>query len=382
MNLLEKIGTSIAKKQISKPKIFLSILFLILLLVAPGIPLLLGHVEPSLEKVLPQQVQELKVMNLMRGQFGADMMYLLVSVKGPVYDVRDSSAMNYMDLLESKLRLNNFLIDVNGLPELVKQVNNGVIPDSNEEIKNLLLLNPNTMMFLNDDYSTAIIQIKSDTGSSASIIKEVVQEIESTINSLESQNPGLEISITGFNAIDKATFEVMMKDFALITGFSFLFMLLFLLFYFRGSIRKVFMTISVIIISLIITLGLTGYLGITITVVTMVAAAMIMALGVSYGINVTYEYYLLRKNNDKKESLKILVKNLIRALVGSSFTTSAGFLALLFGVIPAMKNLGIVLAGGIVVTLLVSILFLPVIIYLLDKQDDKKMIINIKQLNN
>ena len=382
MNLLEKIGTSIAKKQISKPKIFLSILFLILLLVAPGIPLLLGHVEPSLEKVLPQQVQELKVMNLMRGQFGADMMYLLVSVKGPVYDVRDSSAMNYMDLLESKLRLNNFLIDVNGLPELVKQVNNGVIPDSNEEIKNLLLLNPNTMMFLNDDYSTAIIQIKSDTGSSASVIKEVVQEIESTINSLESQNPGLEISITGFNAIDKATFEVMMKDFALITGFSFLFMLLFLLFYFRGSIRKVFMTISVIIISLIITLGLTGYLGITITVVTMVAAAMIMALGVSYGINVTYEYYLLRKNNDKKESLKILVKNLIRALVGSSFTTSAGFLALLFGVIPAMKNLGIVLAGGIVVTLLVSILFLPVIIYLLDKQDDKKMIINIKQLNN
>lgn len=379
---LEKLGEGIAKKQISKPGVFIFILFLILLLVAPGITLLLGHVEPSLEKVLPQQVPELKVMNLMRSQFGADMMFLLLKVEGPVYDVRDPSALNYMDLLESKLRENNYVLEVNGLPEMVKQVNNDVIPDSQEQIQELLLINPSTPFFLTSDYSTAIIQVKSDTGSTASVIKEVVQEMEETINSLETQNPGFEISITGFNSIDKATFEVIIKDFASITGFSFLFMLIFLAFYFGGDLRKVFMSVSVIMISLIITLGLTGYAGITITVVTMVAAAMIMALGISYGINITYEYYLLRAQHGKKEALKILDKNLIRALVGSSFTTSAGFLALLFGVIPAMKNLGIVLAAGIVVTLIVSILFLPVIIYLLDKEQFNDLKKNSKRIHD
>lgn len=365
MNKLEKIGKSIAKKQTSNPIKFMIILMILILITAPGIFLLLSHVEPSLEKTLPQNVQEVKTMNDMRTQFGADMMYIVVN-SDSVTDLRNPQVIKFIDLISQKIEKNDFILDVYSIANIVKE-STGKIPDSIHEIKTILKNNPLTKMYLNYDYSLALIQIRSDTGSSSKIINRVVKDIKDDIKNLETFNPGVTTSITGFNAIDKATFEVIIRDFMYITVFSLLFMVIFLFIYFR-SIKKIVMSTSVIILSLIMTLGITGYLGITITVISMVAAAMIMALGISYGINVTYEYYILKKSHSKKESIKKLNSLIIRALTGSSFTTGAGFLALLFGVIPAMKNLGIILAMGIIITLLNSVLFLPVIIYLLDRR--------------
>ena len=365
MDLIEKIGENIGKAQVRAPNLFLLGLIISLIVIIPGTTFLLSHVEPSLEKTLPQNVIEVETMNDMRTQFGADMMQIIIRTNLPTSDIRTPKVINYVDTLSQKLRENDYILQVDNIADIIKAYNNGVVPKSLPKIKSILHNNPYTKFFINYDYSTTIIQIKSDTGADSKIIKRVVEDIEDSISSLETKNPGVETEITGFNSIDKATFEVIIKDFMNITGLSFLFMLIFLLFYFK-SIRKVIMSLSVIMISLLLTAGITGYLAITMTVVTMVAGAMIMALGISYGINVTYEYYVLRKEFSKKQTIIKLNTQILRALVGSSLTTGAGFLALLFGVIPAMKNLGIVLAIGIVITLFVSVLFLPVIIIKLD----------------
>ena len=65
------------------------------------------------------------------------------------------------------------------------------------------------------------------------------------------------------------------------------------------------------------------------------------------------------------------MRELLRAMIGASLTTMAGFLALLFGVLPAMKTLGVVLALGIMNTMLAAVFLLPVIVYLYDKEDTK-----------
>ncbi len=366
MSSLEKFAEKLSEQQLKKQYLFVMVSILIILSAMPGLPLLLNHIEPSLEKILPQEVEEIQTMNEMRMQYGADMMFLVFSVDSPAMDVRDPDVLKYLSRVTQKLSTNDYILEATSSADLVKQINNNVIPESNKKIRELLAQHPETPRYINHDYSDTLVIIRSDTGATASVIKETVDEIYVTLDSLEATNPGLSYKLTGFNAIDKATFEVIIKDFGTITLISFLFMLAFLALYFR-SIKKVVSSVSVIIISLIITAGITGYLGLTITVITMVAAAMIMALGISYGINVTYDYYRLREENNKEDSLRILNKNLIRALIGSSFTTSAGFLALLFGIIPAMKNLGIVLAMGIVVTLIVSIFLLPIIIYKSDK---------------
>lgn len=363
---LENIADKISVLQIKKGKLLLGIFVLAIVISLPGILSLFSNIEPSLEKVLPQK--ELETMNDMRAQFGADMMFILVSTDY-ADKVTNYEVVEYVNSLSNLIRTNEYILQVNNYADpLINEF--GFIPKSSKTTAEFINKNFMSQSLVNADNTLTVIQIRSDTGAEARIIKQVVEQIRYDIELLESRNPGVTTKLTGFNAIDKATFEVIINDFAFITGFSFLFMVIFLFVYFKNY-KKVIGAVVLIMTAVIITLGITGYLGITITVVTMVAAAMIMALGISYGINVTHSYYLLRKNFTQKESIKHLNREIIRALLGSSLTTSAGFLALLAGVMPAMKSLGIVLALGISVTLVISVLFLPILIVNLERRQTK-----------
>lgn len=368
---LEAIGRKVAKRQEAKPWLFLAAALLITLVTLPGLAKLMGNVEPSIEKVLPQEIEVIETMNAMRSQYGADMMYLVLE-RDPdaatIADLRHPSVLDYQLLLQQKLEAREHILDVQTLAEVVRERNGGIIPDGLETTKRLIAEAPESALFIDDRSRTAFIWIRSDTGASATIIREVVTAIEEDIASLEAENPGVIVTITGFNAIDKATFEIIIKDFIGITGWAFLLMIAFLVIYFRANARKVALSLSIIMLALIWTLGLTGYLGITITVVTMVAAAMIMALGIDYGIHLVHRYAELRSRKGRSAALEETQEELFRAFLGSSLTTSAGFLALLFGVLPAMKNLGIILALGITITFAVSVFVTPVLLYLTDTE--------------
>jgi predicted RND superfamily exporter protein len=363
--MLEDIAERIVNAQTKKPYLFILGFLVLGLLIAPGILRLVGNVEPSLEKVLPQDIEEVKTMNDMRTQFGADMMYLLVYAEGPVTDVRQPEFLSYIDLLAQKIRTRDHIREVTTLADQVRSANNGVIPDSFLQTKESLRPNPLVSQYANEDYSFSVIRIRSDTGASAATIKQVVGDIETDIASLESLNPGARTEITGFNAIDKATFEVIMSDFAFITLVSMALVGVVVFITFK-SFLKGMLPMVVVMNALLWTMGITGYLGLTITVVSMVAAAMIMGLGIDFGIHVVHSYFELRKTKKPTIALKETMRELLRAMMGASFTTISGFLALLFGVLPAMKTLGIILAIGIFTTLIGAVFLLPVVVYLYD----------------
>lgn len=364
---LEKYAERIVEKQVSSPLIFLMIFGIMTVVFVPGLFNLVGNVEPSLEKVLPQDIPEVQTMNDMRGTFGADMMYLLVYARSPVYDVREPEFLRYIDTLSEKLSSHESILEVRNLARIVKEGNDGIIPDSLIDVKEILRLNPTTTQFANHDYSLSIIQLKTDTGSSAQLIKEVVDDIKIDIRSVEAFNPGAEIKITGFNAIDKATFEVIISDFTFITIVSMILVSLVVFMTFRSFVKGM-LPMLVVMNAITWTMGIAGYLGLTITVVSMVAVAMIMGLGIDFGIHVVHNYFGLReKKLTKKEALTETMRELLRAMVGASTTTMAGFLALLFGILPAMKTLGIILAIGILNTLIGAVFLLPVVVYLYDK---------------
>lgn len=356
--MIERIAERIADQQSRSPYIFIAVFVIITLLLVPGIFNLVDNVEPSLEKVLPQKVEEVKTMNQMREDFGADMMYVLFLPKTPINDVRNPDFIEFMDMVKDKVSSNEYIMDVQTLGDVVE-------PTSLNQVKKQMKENPRVSRYVNDDYSMSVMHIKSDTGASADLINRVVNSLEKDIEDLSTQNPGVETKITGFNAIDKATFEVIMSDFSKITLFSMLFVAI-VVFLTFGSPKKGMLPITVLMVALLWTMGMVGYLGLTITVVTMVAAAMIMGLGIDFGIHQVHSFFEKRKEMKSKEALKETLKELLRAMLGASLTTSAGFLALLFGVLPAMKILGIILALGIMFTLTGAVFLLPVLIYLYD----------------
>ncbi|MDA3855549.1 MAG: MMPL family transporter [Candidatus Woesearchaeota archaeon] len=368
---LEKIAEQIVNMQTKYPKKILWVFLILGLLIAPGILKLVDNVEPSLEKVLPQEIDEIKTMNLMRSEFGADMIYLIVYVEEPLNDIRNARYIKYIDILSQKIDSRESVIRIQGIQDIVKEMHNGIIPDSEIEIKESIKVNPFSNQYVNRDYSFTVLKIQTNTGSSAKLIKETIVGIEDDIQSLESLNPGTRIQITGFSAIDKVTFDIIMKDFGVITLFSMSFVAI-IVFITFGSLSRGMMPMIIVMNALLWTMGIVGYLGLTLTVVSMVSAAMIMGLGINFGILEVFSYYELRKTKAQKESLIEVMSELLRALLGASLTTIAGFLALLFGVLPAMKNLGIILAIGIFTTLIGAIFLLPTIIYLYDRNTEVK----------
>ncbi len=371
--MMEEIAEKIVKAQSKKPYMFIIVFAVITLLLMPGIFNLVNNVEPSLEKVLPPNIQELETMNDMRTQFGADMVYLLVHAESPVNDVRNPDLIKYLDTLSQRVETIDYVRDVSSLSDIVNSNNDHIIPDSLPKVKHILSKDPRTEDYLNPDRSLTIVRITSDTGASASVIKEIINNIDSAIENSEPQNPGSRIELTGYNAIDKVTFETIISDFKFITLISMLLVMLVVWLTF-GSFSKGILPMVVVMNALLWTMGIAGYLGLTLTVVSMVSAAMIMGLGIDFGIHVVYNYFDFRKKKGPDDSLKETMKELFRAMLGASLTTTAGFLALLFGVLPAMRTLGIILALGILNTLLGAILLLPVIVYLYDTSVIKSIV--------
>ena len=366
--MLEETAEKIVKLQVKYPKIILLIILLITLLLLPGI--LKVKIEPSLERVLPEDLPVIKTMNDMRNQFGADMVYIVLEPDYAV-DVREPKILKYMDVLQQKLIKNENILEVSSIASIVKE-KNGFIPDSKRKIEALLNEDPRTFKFTNRDYSLTFLQLRTDTGTNAALIKKLKFDIKDDIASLEELNPGLQAHVTGFNLIDKATFDIMIFDFSFETPLTFVLIGIVAFITFK-SLVKGFIPMVVVMISMLWTTGLIGYFGIVLSSTNIVAAAMIMGLGIDFGIHILYRFYELKAKNSRENALALTLRESIRALVAAALTTIAAFLSLLSTPLPAIKNFGIILSIGIASALVAAVVALPSVIFLYDTYIDKNI---------
>ena len=365
--MLEETAEKIVKLQVKYPKVILLVILFITLLLVPGI--LKVKIEPSLEKVLPDDLPVIQTMNDMRSQFGADMVYIVLE---PDYaaDVREPKILKYIDALQQKLAKDENILEVSSISSIVKE-KKGFIPDSKREIEGILSEDPRTFKFVNRDYSLTFLQLRTDTGTNAELIKKLKFDIKYSIESLEELNPGLQAHVTGFNLIDKATFDIMIFDFSFETPLAFALIGIVVFIVFR-SLLKGFIPMVVVMISMMWTTGLIGYFGIVLSSTNIVAAAMIMGLGIDFGIHILYRFYELKAKNSRENALVLTLRESIRALVAAALTTIAAFLSLLSTPLPAIKNFGIILSMGIGSALIAAVIALPAVIFIYDSYTDKK----------
>ena len=366
--MLEETAEEIVKLQVKYPKIVLLIIAFITLLLIPGI--FKVKIEPSLEKVLPDELPVIKTMNDMRSQFGADMVYIVLKPDYAV-DVREPKILKYIDALQQKLAKNENILEISSIASIVKE-KNGFIPDSKRKIESLLNEDPRTFKFTNRDYSLTFLQLRADTGTNAALIKKLKFGIKDDIASLEEINPGLQAHVTGFNLIDKATFDIMIFDFSFETPLAFALIGIVVFIVFR-SLLKGFIPMTVVMISMLWTTGLIGYFGIVLSSTNIVAAAMLMGLGIDFGIHILYRFYELKAKNSRENALTLALRESIRALVAAALTTIAAFLSLLSTPLPAIKNFGLILSMGIGSALIAAIVALPAVIFLYDAHVNKNV---------
>jgi predicted RND superfamily exporter protein len=125
-------------------------------------------------------------------------------------------------------------------------------------------------------------------------------------------------------------------------------------------------TLIIIIMSMVTGLGLTGWLGISLTTGSGIAPTIILTLAVADSVHIMATVYQqmslgIKKLDAVSESLRINLQPVFL----TSITTAIGFLTMNYSDAPPFRDLGNIVAMGVVAAFFYSILFLPAILVLL-----------------
>lgn len=120
-------------------------------------------------------------------------------------------------------------------------------------------------------------------------------------------------------------------------------------------------------ISILLNMGSNYFLGEISYITKALSAVLQLAVTMDYSIFLWHSYNEQRSRySDRKEAMATAINETLIAVIGSSMTTVAGFIALCFMSFTLGKDLGIVMAKGVLLGVLGCVTILPSIIILMD----------------
>lgn len=126
--------------------------------------------------------------------------------------------------------------------------------------------------------------------------------------------------------------------------------------------------------AILFNLGSNIFLGEISYITKALSAVLQLAVTMDYSIFLWHSYgEQKQKCSDNKEAMAVAIKETVSSVLGSSITTVAGFIALCFMTFTLGRDLGIVMAKGVLLGVLSCVTVLPAMILVLDKPLNKTM---------
>lgn len=126
--------------------------------------------------------------------------------------------------------------------------------------------------------------------------------------------------------------------------------------------------------AILFNLGSNIFLGEISYITKALSAVLQLAVTMDYSIFLWHSYSEQKqKCSDNKEAMAVAIKETVSSVLGSSITTVAGFIALCFMTFTLGRDLGIVMAKGVLLGVLCCVTVLPALILVLDKPLNKTM---------
>ena len=120
--------------------------------------------------------------------------------------------------------------------------------------------------------------------------------------------------------------------------------------------------------AIVVNLGTNYFFGEISYITKALAAVLQLAVTMDYSIFLWNEYNEQRaKHDDRLEAMACAIRETLTSVIGSSMTTVAGFIALCFMSFLLGRDLGVVMAKGVLLGVLSCVTVLPALILLLDK---------------
>ncbi len=134
-----------------------------------------------------------------------------------------------------------------------------------------------------------------------------------------------------------------------------------LLYFFIGSVKLIFAGIITIVISLVLTLELSGLVSAHINQTSVLAFGIVFIISLADVIHVLM-CYQSQERLGKKQDIHDAIKQKLRPLCLTTLTTCIGFLSLTTAGSPTFSTFGCIAATGVALALFVTLFLLPIII--------------------
>ena len=354
-NPLEKL----AEIQISNPGLIVLTGFLLTLVLATGLPGI--QLQTDFQSSLPDDLPEIRAQDKVESEFrSSSSIIILFQVNEKpleenfITDVRDPGLLEMQERLTQELESEPMVSQVRSPATFFPR-----IPETREQVKKALK-GTNTESFFNRDFTATQMYVSLEGEMSEENIREASDLIDKNLEQTPKQ-PGIDITVTGNPVIRTDIGDTMVSD-SVTTISAASVLILVLLSFARGKIYGP-ITFIPLFIGLIWTLGTMGHLGIPLTIATIALGAMILGLGVEYGSFITERIIEeIEEQGNVEDAVRESVPTTGLAILGSSTTTVVGFSALLIATISFIRNLGLTLALGIVLTLISALVITPALI--------------------
>ncbi len=178
----------------------------------------------------------------------------------------------------------------------------------------------------------------------------------------EAENPGSQVYLSGIVMMSAAFGEAAMVDNATLVPLMFLIVILTVGLLLRTILGTASLLV-IIIISIVSTMGLSGWGGISLTGASASAPIMILTLVVADCVHVlTTVLYEMRGGMQRKEAIFRSLQVNFQPILLTSVTTAIGFLSMNFSDSPPFNDLGNMVAVGVMLAFVFSITTFPAIL--------------------
>ena len=344
----------------------------------------------SQKEWLPENIDVVDTFELIADQFAGSFVTSTIVVEtepryaksDEIRDVRDPEVLRYVDVLAKRAKLVYGVVNAESAADVIREANGGRIPASLRSVKSLLAHNEMAKQrisnYISDDYSLTVVRLNLLEDVDAG---EVVEELREVIKI--DKPPGVEVELSG-DPVQEVTMQELAEETMGMTSFvSFALIILILIIIF-ASIKYGLIPLLTIVFGLIWAYGTLVLAGFEITPQTSGVMAMIMGIGIDFGIQVTKRFrYELQQTlgkfdqnapRRKREDAMIdTLKNVFYPMTITTLAAVIGFKCLALGKLPVMADMGTMMATGVVFCAIAALTVVPAVLVLLERKKDKRL---------
>ncbi len=275
------------------------------------------------------------------------------------YSIRVDSITNFQhtEAQEDDLLVEDLLLDVADLNE--EKIN---------KIKNIVLNEPALLKRLvsEDRQMTAVnITLQLPEKNQNQEVSDVYDHVEALTEKLAAEHPAIRFELAGVIALNNAFTKEAQHDAGLLVPMMFVTIILMLAFMLRSALAA-FAVVVIIVLTIGATLGLAGWAGIFLSTATVNVPTLVMTLAVADSVHlIASTQFLMRQGQPKPAAIRqAMLLNAMPVFITSA-TTAVGFLTLNFSEVPILRDFGNMVAVGVMLAWLLTILLLPALLSLL-----------------